>query len=144
MTDQPPEDTTAASDSRQSKSVKSESTRRVTTELVWLLLLVIAISTTTSVIGVLLSARASHPAPPVKVGVVDVRRLTRALAASQPEGPASLTQFDEATKRLLDAEPGLILLVKEAVVGADRIDDYTDALISSLLGSQPSPDRLRN
>lgn len=132
MSDQPPEQITPP-------PVKSESTY----ELVWILLLVTVISITTSIIGPILYMRIVHPAPPIKVGVIDIQRLTRTLAAGQPEGAASLTRFAEATRSLIDAEPGLILLVKEAIVGTGRTDDYTDALISALRSPPPS-DHPRN
>jgi hypothetical protein len=132
MSDHPPEQTTTP-------PAKSEPTY----ELAWLLLLVAAISIIASVLAATLYARMMHPAPPIKVGVVDIQRLTHALVAGQPEGAASLTRFTEATRSLIEAEPGLILLVKEAVVGTGRTDDYTDALISTLR-SLPPPDRPRN
>lgn len=121
----------------------STPTPHTITELLWTLLLVAGISAAIGAASVMLSAHMFHPTPPVKLGVVDIQRLTRTLTAGQPNGAASLTRFDETARALVDAEPGLILLVKEAVVGANHPDDYTDAFISLLQIPTP-PDHPRN
>lgn len=94
-------------------------------------------------LGALLSARLLRPAPPMRIGVISLTRLSRAIASTTADpgtaaglGPA----FDAAVRRLAQAEPGLVLLVKEAVIDTGGIEDYTDAIIPLFTDQGPRPE----
>ncbi|MCI0457055.1 MAG: hypothetical protein L0Z62_08755, partial [Gemmataceae bacterium] len=93
-------------------------------------------------LGALLSARLLRPAPQMRIGVISLTRLSRAIASTTADpgtaaglGPA----FDAAVRRLAQAEPGLVLLVKEAVIDTGGIEDYTDAIIPLFKEQGPRP-----
>ena len=101
------------------------------TQLVALALLAAVLA---GLLGGVLSARLlRHPEPPLRVGVINLTRLTQAVAThglSDPAAGATFgARFDAAVKQLLAADPDRLLLVKEAVVGGGRIEDLTDAIL---------------
>ncbi len=108
-------------------------------QMIWAILLVVSLGLASGAAGALLSSRVFPPAPPMRVGTISLTRLTRAVAGAQPANSASfVTRFDAVVKRLVEAEPGLVLFVKEAVIDTGQIEDYTDAILP-LLGYRTPP-----
>lgn len=106
--------------------------------VVWVVLLVVGLGLASGALGALLSARLLRPTPPIKIGVINLTRVTRAIADAGPTSGASFApRFDAAVKRLVEAEPGLVLFVKEAVIDTGQ-EDYTNALMP-LFGHRTAP-----
>lgn len=107
-------------------------------ETTWMVLLVVSLSLASGAIGALFSSQLFPPPPPVKIGMISLTRLTRAIVDTEPATSASFaTRFDSATKQLVDAEPGLVLFVKEAVIDTGQIVDYTNALLPLFTSKNP-------
>jgi hypothetical protein len=105
-----------------------------------MVLLVVSLSLTSGAVGALLFSRLLPSAPPMRVGTISLTRLTRAIIDSEPATSASFaTRFDNAAKQLVDAEPGLVLFVKEAVIDTGQIADYTDAMLPLFTSKSPKP-----
>src|SRR5574337_568461 len=113
---------------------------RSTWELVWMVLLVMSLSLASAAAGVLLSAQLFPPPPPVKIGMISLTRLTRAITDAEPSTSASFaTRFDSAAKQLVESEPGLVLFVKEAVIDTGQIADYTNVMLPLFTSKSPTP-----
>lgn len=110
------------------------------TQTAWMILLVVALGLASGALGALLfSMWLREPIPQVKIGTISLARLTRAVADAEPESSAGFApRFEAAVKRLVEAEPGLVLFVKEAVIDTGQIADYTDALMP-LFGQRTIP-----
>jgi len=106
----------------------------------WMVLLVVSLSLASGAVGALLFSQLLRPAPPVKIGMISLTRLTRAIVDTEPATSASFaTRFDSAAKQLVDAEPGLVLFVKEAVIDTGQIADYTNAMLPLFTSKSPKP-----
>lgn len=107
-------------------------------EAMWMVLLVVSLSLASGAVGALLSSQLHRPAPPVKIGMISLTRLTRAIVDAEPTTSASFaTRFDSAAKQLVEAEPGLVLFVKEAVIDTGQIVDYTNAMLPLFTSKSP-------
>lgn len=113
--------------------------RALTTQVI---ALIVGLGLASGALGALLSTRLLRPAPPVRVGVVSLTRISRAIASTgtDPGTAAGFgATFDAAVRRLVQAEPGLVLFVKEAVIDTGGIEDYTDALLPLFSERLPPP-----
>lgn len=109
-------------------------------EATWMVLLVVSLSLASGAVGALLFSRLLPSAPPMRVGTISLTRLTRAIIDTEPATSASFaTRFDSAAKQLVDAEPGLVLFVKEAVIDTGQITDYTNAMLPLFTSKSPKP-----
>lgn len=107
-------------------------------ETTWMVLLVVSLSLASGAVGALLFSRLLPSAPPMRVGTISLTRLTRAIVDAEPTTSASFaTRFDSAAKQLVEAEPGLVLFVKEAVIDTGQIADYTNAMLPLFTSKNP-------
>jgi len=108
--------------------------------IILIVLLVVGLSLASGAVGALFNSQLFPPPPPVKIGMISLTRLTRAIVDTEPATSASFaTRFDAAAKQLVDAEPGLVLLVREAVIDTGQIADYTNAMLPLFTSKNPKP-----
>ncbi len=103
-------------------------------QFLWLAVIAASAGVIGGLLGGVLSTRVSTPAQPgPRLGVVNLTRLTQASAATALKDPAAAAtfprRFEQALAQLSDANPGLVLLVKEAVVAGGQVEDFTDAIL---------------
>lgn len=109
-------------------------------ETTWMVLLVVSLSLASGAVGALLFSQLLPSAPPLRVGTISLTRLTRAIVDTEPATSASFaTRFDSAARQLVDAEPGLVLFVKEAVIDTGQITDYTNAMLPLFTSRSSKP-----
>ena len=102
--------------------------------------LVVLLALASGGVGALVTLSSRAPVSPFRVAVIDMARISAAVAEAAARDPRVAStfsdRFDQIVRQLHEAEPHRILLVREAVLGND-IEDLTP-IVLHLLREDPS------